>query len=73
MILKYFSSICDLGVSIADFGTRGPVFKSGLNLFFFVVKIEVLLGIEPGAFKSKVSYAYHRVYNLDLTLEIFNT
>ena len=47
-----------LGASIADFGTRGPVFKSQLYLFFFLVKMLVLLGIEPGAFESKVSYAY---------------
>ena len=54
-----FSSIGGLGATIADFGTRrGPVFKSRLNLIFFLVKILVLLGFEPRAFKSKVSYAY---------------
>ena len=53
-----FSSIGGLGAIIADFGTRGPVFKSRLYLFFFLVKMEVLLRIEPGAFDFKVSYAY---------------
>ena len=55
---KHFLPICGLGASIADFGTRGPVFKSRLYLFFFLVKMLVSTGFEPRAFKSKVSYAY---------------
>ena len=58
LIFKHFSSICGLGVSIAHFGTKDPVFKSRLYLFFFLMKMLVLLGIAPGAFESKVSYAY---------------
>ena len=58
MFFKQFSSIGGLGATIADFGTRGPVFKSRPYLFFFLVKMMVVLGFEPGAFKSKVSYAY---------------
>ena len=58
MFFKQFSSIGGLGATIADFGTRGPVFKSRLYLFFFLVKMLVLLGIQPWAFDSKVSYAY---------------
>ena len=58
MFFKQFSSIGGLGATIADFGTKGSVFESRLYLFFFLVKIEVLMGIEPGAFESKVSYAY---------------
>ena len=53
-----FSSIGGLGATIADFGTKGSVFKSRLYLFFFLVKILALLGIKPDAFESKVSYAY---------------
>ena len=45
-------------VTIADFRTRGPVFKSRQYLFFFLVKMWVSTGFEPGAFNSKVSYAY---------------
>ena len=58
MIFKQFSSIGGLGATIADFGTRGPVYESRLHLFFFLVKMLVSTGFEPGAFKSKVSYAY---------------
>ena len=58
MFLKQFSSIGGLGATIADFGTKGPVFESRLHLFFFLVKMLVSTDLEPGAFKSKVSYAY---------------
>ena len=58
MFFKQFSSIDGLGATIANFGTRDPVFKSRLHLFFFLVKMWVSMGFEPGAFKSKVSYAY---------------
>ena len=58
MFFKQFSSIGGLGATIADFGTKGPVFKSRLYLFFFLVKMEVLPEVEPRAFKSKDSYAY---------------
>ena len=58
MFLKQFSSIGGLGATIADFGTKGPVFKSRLYLFFFLVKMLVVLRFEPGAFRSKVSYPY---------------
>ena len=58
MLVKQFSSIGGLGATIADFGTRGPVFKSWPHLFFFLVKMWVSMGFEPGAFNSKVSYAY---------------
>ena len=55
---RQFSSIGGLGATIADFGTKGPVFKSGLYLFFFLVKMLVVLRFEPGALRSKVSYPY---------------
>ena len=58
MFFKQFSSIGGLGATIADFGPRGPVFESRPHLFFFLVKMLVSAGFEPGAFKSKVSYAY---------------
>ena len=58
MFLKQFSSIGGLGATIADFGTRGPVFKFRLYPFFFLVKMLVLTEFEPKAFRSKVSYAY---------------
>ena len=58
MFLKQFSSIGGLGATIADFGTRGPVYESRLHLFFFLVKMLVPAEFEPGAFKFKVSYAY---------------
>ena len=58
MFFKQFSSIGGLGATIADFGTRGPVFKSQLNLSFFLMKMLDELELEPRAFKSKVSYAY---------------
>ena len=58
MFFKQFSSIGGLGATIADFGTRGPVFKSRLHLFFFLVKTLVSTRFKPGAFESKVSYAY---------------
>ena len=57
-MFKQFSSIGGLGATIADFGTRGPVFKSQLHLFFFLVKMFVSTRFEPGVFESKVSYAY---------------
>ena len=58
MFFKQFSSNGGLGATIADFGPRGPVFESRPHLFFFLVKMLVSAGFEPGAFKSKVSYAY---------------
>ena len=58
MFFKQFSSIGGLGATIADFGTRGPVFEPWSHLFFFLVKMWVSLGFELGAFISKVSYAY---------------
>ena len=58
MFFKQFSSIGGLGVTMADFGTWGPVFKSRLYLSFFLMKMVDELGFEPGAFNSKVSYAY---------------
>ena len=58
MFFKQFSSIGGLGATIADFGTKGPVFESRPHLFFFLVKMLVVLGFEPGAFNAKVSYAY---------------
>ena len=58
MLLKQYSSIGGLGATIAGFGTRGPVFESRPHLFFFLVKMWVSMGFEPGAFNSKVSYAY---------------
>lgn len=58
MFLKQFSSIGGLGATIADFGTRGPVFESRPHLFFFSVKMLLSTGFEPRAFISKVSYAY---------------
>ena len=39
---KHFSWIPDLGVSIADFGFRGPGFKSQSSLVFFKGKMLVL-------------------------------
>ena len=57
MFFKQFSSIGGLGATIADFGTKGPVFESRPDLFFFLVKMLVSTGFELGAFKSKVSYA----------------
>ena len=58
MFFYQFSSIGGLGATIADFETKNPVFKSWLHLFFFSVKMLVSMGFKPGAFKSKVSYAY---------------
>ena len=58
MFFRQFSSIGGLGVTIADFGTKGPVVKSRLYLSFFLIKMLNELGFEPRAFKSKVSYAY---------------
>ena len=58
LFFKQFSSIGGLGATIADFGTRGPVFKSWPLLFFFLVKMWISTGLELGAFKFKVSYAY---------------
>ena len=58
MFSRQFSSIGGLGATIADFGTRGPVFNSKLYLSFFSMKMLVELRFEPRAFRSKVSYAY---------------
>ena len=69
MFFKQFSSIGGLGVTIADFGTRGPVFESRLHLFFFLLKMLVLMGFEPRAFKSKVSYAYPYTKETEVLLQ----
>ena len=52
-----FSSISDLGITIADFRTWGLAFKFRLHLFFFLGEMLVSLEFGPGAFKFKVSYA----------------
>ena len=69
MFFKQFSSIGGLGATIADFGTRGPVFKSRLHPFVFLVKMVVSTGFEPGAFKSKVSYAYPYTTETEVLLQ----
>ena len=69
MFFKQFSSISGLGATIADFGTKGPVFKSWLHLFFFLVKMWVSTGFEPGAYNSKVSYAYPYTTETEVLLQ----
>ena len=69
MFFKQFSSIGGLGATIADFGTRGPVFKSRLHLFFFLVKMLVSLEFEPRAFKFKVSYAYPKTTKTEILMQ----
>ena len=56
--LHQFSSIGGLRATIADFGTRGPVFKSRLHLLIFLMKMLMSMGFEPGVFNSEVSYDY---------------
>ena len=53
MFFKQFSSIGGLGATMADFGTRGSVFKSWLHLFFFLVKISVYWNSNPGPSNPK--------------------
>ena len=69
MLFKQCTSIGDLGATLADFGTDGSVFKSCLHLFFFLVKMLVSLGYEPGACKYIDSHGYPNTTETEVLMQ----